>query len=44
MSFGRAEKGGKACTVLNIDSDVPKSVLEQIRKAKNIEEVKLVKL
>ncbi|MBN1527085.1 MAG: phosphoglycerate dehydrogenase [Candidatus Omnitrophica bacterium] len=44
MSFGRAAKGGKACTVLNIDSDVPKDVLEKIRNAENIEEVKLVKL
>ena len=44
MSFGREEKGGKAVSVLNIDSDVPKSVLEEIRKAQNIYSVKLVKL
>lgn len=44
MSFGRDEKGGKAVSVLNIDSDVPKKVLDEIRKAKNIEEAKLVKL
>jgi len=44
MSFGREEKGGKAVSVLNVDSDVPKSVLEEIRNAQNIYSVKLVKL
>ena len=44
MSFGRNEKGGKAVSILNIDSDVPKEVLDQIRHAKNIYEVRLVKL
>jgi D-3-phosphoglycerate dehydrogenase len=44
MSFGREEKGGKAVSVLNVDSDVPKAVLEEIRKAQNIFSVKLVKL
>jgi len=44
MSFGREEKGGKAVSVLNIDSDVPKNVLDEIRKAENIFSVKLVKL
>ena len=44
MSFGREEKGGKAVSVLNVDSDVPKNVLDEIRKAENIFSVKLVKL
>jgi D-3-phosphoglycerate dehydrogenase len=44
MSFGREEKGGKAVSVLNIDSDVPKDVLDEIRKSQNIFSVKLVKL
>jgi len=44
MSFGREDKGGRAITVLNIDSEAPKKVLDEIRKAKNIQEVKLVKL
>lgn len=44
MSFGRESKGGKAISVLNIDSDVPKNVLEEIRKSPNIFGVKLVKL
>ncbi|MBI4974368.1 MAG: phosphoglycerate dehydrogenase [Candidatus Omnitrophica bacterium] len=44
MSFGRVELGGKAITVLNVDSDVPKKVLDEIKTAKDIQEVKLVKL
>lgn len=44
MSFGRDEKGGRAVSILNVDSDVPKAVLDEIRKAKNVNEVKLVKL
>ncbi|MCX5680106.1 MAG: phosphoglycerate dehydrogenase [Candidatus Omnitrophica bacterium] len=44
MSFGRDEKGGRAVSILNVDSDVPKPVLEEMRKAKNIKEVKLVKV
>ncbi|MDP2912493.1 MAG: phosphoglycerate dehydrogenase, partial [Candidatus Omnitrophota bacterium] len=36
MSFGRDEKGGRAVSVLNIDSDVPKDILAEIRKAANI--------
>lgn len=44
MSFGRDEKGGRAVSILNVDSDVPKKVLDEMRKAKNIQEVKLVKL
>ncbi len=44
MSFGRDEKGGRAVSILNIDSDVPKKVLDEMREAKNIQEVKLVKL
>lgn len=44
MSFGRETKGGNAITVLNIDSAVPPHVMEEIRKAKNIQEAKLVKL
>jgi D-3-phosphoglycerate dehydrogenase len=44
MSFGRDEKGGNAVSVLNIDSEVPKNVLEEIRNAKNIQGVRLVKL
>ncbi len=44
MSFGRETKGGTAVSILNIDSDVPKNVLDEIRKAPNIYGVKLVKV
>jgi D-3-phosphoglycerate dehydrogenase len=44
MSFGREEKGGKAITVLNVDGEVPKKVLDAIRRAKNVQEAKLVRL
>jgi len=44
VSFGRDEKGGKAVSVWNVDSNVDKKVLDEIKKAKNIEEVRLVKL
>ncbi|MDP3790639.1 MAG: phosphoglycerate dehydrogenase [Candidatus Omnitrophota bacterium] len=44
VSFGRDVKGGKAVSVWNVDSDVPKKVLDDIRNAKNIQEVKLAKL
>ncbi|NQT47184.1 MAG: phosphoglycerate dehydrogenase [Candidatus Omnitrophica bacterium] len=43
MTFGRAKAGGMAISMLNIDSDVPKRVLDKIRKAKNILGVKVVK-
>lgn len=44
MSFGREKPGGKAVSVLNVDSVVPKEVLAEIKKAENIYDVKLVKL
>jgi len=44
MSFGREAKGGKAITVLNVDCEVPQKVLEEIRKSKNIQEARLVRL
>ena len=44
VSFGRDIKGGNAVSVWNIDSDVQKKLLDDIKKAKNIQEVKLVKL
>lgn len=44
VSFGRDIKGGNAVSVWNVDSDVPKKVLDDIKKAKNIQEVKLAKL
>ncbi|MDP3804841.1 MAG: phosphoglycerate dehydrogenase [Candidatus Omnitrophota bacterium] len=44
VSFGREEKGGRAVSVWNVDSDVPKKVLDELKSAKDVEGVKLVKL
>ena len=44
VSFGRDVKGGNAVSVWNVDSDVQKKVLDDIKSAKNIQEVKLAKL
>lgn len=44
VSFGRDVKGGNAVSVWNVDSEVSKKVLDDIKSAKNIQEVKLVKL
>jgi len=44
VSFGRDVKGGNAVSVWNVDSDVARKVLDDIKKAKNIQEVKLAKL
>jgi len=44
MTFGRLKKGGKAITVLNIDSPVSSQVLEKIKKLENIKDVKAIKL
>nr|HPM43332.1 ACT domain-containing protein [Candidatus Omnitrophota bacterium] len=44
MSFGREAKGGNAITVLNVDCEVSPDVLDEIRRSKNIQEVRLVRL
>jgi D-3-phosphoglycerate dehydrogenase len=44
MTFGREKPGGRAITVLNVDSEVPQAVLAEIKKAKNILGAKLIKL
>ncbi|MBU4345998.1 MAG: phosphoglycerate dehydrogenase [Candidatus Omnitrophica bacterium] len=44
MTFGRQTAGGKAITVLNVDSPVSSKVLEQIKKTENILAVKVIKL
>ncbi len=44
MTFGRVAPGGKAITVLNVDNPVPKEVLDEIKKGKNIIDAKLIKL
>jgi D-3-phosphoglycerate dehydrogenase len=42
MSFGREEKGGTAFSVVNVDQEVPKNALDEIRTARNIYEVKAI--
>jgi D-3-phosphoglycerate dehydrogenase len=44
MTFGRLKKGGKAITVLNIDSPVSAKLLETIKKLEYIKEVRAIKL
>lgn len=44
MTVGRKEAGGKAVTVLNIDSNIPKEVLEKIRQHPVIINARLIKL
>jgi D-3-phosphoglycerate dehydrogenase len=43
MTFGRDEPGGKAISVLNIDSPATPEVLEKVRKTENIIAVKVIK-
>jgi D-3-phosphoglycerate dehydrogenase len=42
MSNGRDKPGGMAITVVNIDSDVPQKVLEQVKKLRHVLDVKLI--
>ena len=44
MSFGRMKAGATAITVLNVDCEVPKAILDEIGKAKNIIDVTMIKL
>jgi len=44
MTFGREKLGGRAISVCNVDSEVPKNVLSQIKRSKNIYDAKLIKL
>ena len=44
MSLGRDKQGGKALTVLNLDSAPSEQVLAEIRKDKDILDVKVAKL
>ena len=44
MTFGRARPGGEAITVLNVDNAVPQKVINQIKKARYIKEVRSIKL
>lgn len=44
MTLGRKEAGGHAVTMLNIDTRVPEKVLNEISKAPNIIDIKMVEL
>lgn len=44
MTFGRKTPGGKAISVLNVDSPVSGEILDKIRKIENVLEVKIVKI
>jgi len=44
MTFGRDKPGGKAISVLNVDSPISSELLEKIRKAENILGVKIIKI
>jgi len=44
MSFGRDKKTGDAISLLNVDSEVPKNTLKKLKAAKDIVDVKQVKV
>lgn len=44
MTFGREKPGGRAISVLNLDSPVTENVLKQLKSAENILDAKLIKL
>ncbi|MDP8266108.1 MAG: phosphoglycerate dehydrogenase [Candidatus Aceula meridiana] len=44
ITFGRESKGGLAISVVNIDSEAPQRVIEELQKIKNILFVKLIKV
>ena len=44
MSFGRVKKSGEAISLLNVDTEVPRDILAKIKKTKNINDVKQVKV
>lgn len=44
MTFGRQEQGGKAISVLNVDSPVSSDILDKIRKLENILMAKVIKI
>lgn len=44
MTFGRDKPGGRAISVLNVDSPISQELLEKIKKTENVLEVKVIKL
>ncbi|MDI6606027.1 MAG: ACT domain-containing protein, partial [Candidatus Omnitrophota bacterium] len=44
MTFGRDKRGGRAISVLNVDTSVSAAILAKIKKLENILTVKVIKL
>ncbi len=44
MTLGRTRRGGRAATILNLDSELTASVVEHVKKIKHINDAKVVKL
>jgi len=44
MTFGREKPGGKAITILNVDSAVAAEILDKIKKTENILAVKVIRI
>ncbi len=44
MTFGRQSPGGKAISVLNVDSPVSSDLLDKIRKMENVLEAKVIRI
>ncbi len=44
MTFGREKPGGRAITILNVDSPVSSEILDKIKKTENILAVKIIRL
>ena len=44
MSFGRDKKTGEAISLLNVDSEIPQKIISKLKRAKNIKDVKQVRV
>ena len=44
ITFGREQQGGLAVSIVNVDSQIPESVIEKLRQIKNILLVKTVRI
>lgn len=44
MTLGRTRRGGRAATILNLDSELTSAVIEQVKKIEYINDAKIVKL
>ncbi len=44
ITFGREQKGGRVISVVNVDNEIPESVLQELRQTPDILFVKLIKV